>query len=86
MLRGKWIYKLKQGLSGEILRYKARWVVQGFESEKSIDYNKTFASVVKSMSYKAIFAFCAAHNHEIELIDIKTAFLYQHIDKKIYVK
>ena len=38
------------------------------------------------MSYKAIFAFCAACDHKIELIDIKTAFLYECIDKKIYVK
>lgn len=51
VLRGKWTYKLKQEPSGEILRYKARWVVQGFEQEKDIDYNETFASMVKPMSY-----------------------------------
>ena len=86
VLRGKWTYKLKRGLSGEILRYKARWVVQGFEQEKGIDYNETFTSVVKLMSYKAIFAFCAACNHEIKLIDTKTAFLYRYIDEKIYME
>lgn len=38
------------------------------------------------MSYKAIFAFYAACDHKIELIDIKTAFLYECIDEEIYVK
>ena len=68
------------------MRYKARWVVQSFEQEKSNNYNETLASVVKPMSYKAIFAFCAACDYEIKLMNIKTAFLYGYIDEKIYVK
>lgn len=68
------------------MRYKARWVVQDFEQEKNIDYNEVFALVIKLISYKAIFAFCAACDHEIKLMDIKIVFLYEYIDEKIYVE
>ena len=86
VLCGKWVYKLKRGLNGEILRWKARWVVRGFEQQEGIDYNETFASVVKPMSYKAMFAIAAALDLEIHQIDVKTAFLYRDIDEEIYVE
>jgi hypothetical protein len=60
VLGDKGVCKRKRGPNGEILRYKARWVVRGFEHECGIDYNETFAAVVKPMSYKALFAVAAA--------------------------
>jgi hypothetical protein len=85
VLRGKWVYKVKRGGKGEILRHKARFVVRGFEQEEGIDYHETFASVVKPMSYKAIFAIAAALDLEVEQMDVKTAFLYGDIDEDIYI-
>jgi hypothetical protein len=86
VLGGKWVYKLKRGPNGEILRHKARWVVRGFEQEYGIDYNETFASVVKPMSYKALFAVAAALDLEIHQMDVKTAFLYGLVEEEIYVE
>jgi len=86
VLRGKWVYKLKRGPQGEIIRYKARWVVRGFEQEEGIDYKETFASVVKPMSYKALFAIAAALDLEIGQMDVKTAFLHGDIDEEVYIE
>lgn len=66
----KFVYKLKRGPSGEIVRYKARWVVRGFQQEKRLDCQETFASVVKLMIYKAIFAIAAALNLELHQMDV----------------
>jgi hypothetical protein len=84
-LTGKWVFKIKRGAQGEILRYKARWVVRGFEQREGLDFHETFASVVKPMSYKAIFALAAAYDWEIEQMDVKTAFLYGDIDEDIWI-
>lgn len=86
VLSGKWVYKLKKGPNGEILRHKARWVARGFEQTQGIDYDETFASVVKPMSYKAIFAIAAALDLELEQMDVKTAFLYGDIDEEVYME
>ena len=86
ILRGKWVFKLKRGAAGEILRYKARWVARGFEQQEGVDFYETFASVVKPMSYKAIFAIAAAHDLEIEQMDVKTAFLYGDVEEEIYMQ
>jgi len=53
VLGGKWVYRLKRGSGGEIQRYKARWVARGFEQRFGIDFNETFAAVVKPMAYKS---------------------------------
>lgn len=84
-LGGKWVYKIKRGPQGEVARYKARWVVRGFEQREGIDFNETFASVVKLMSYKAIFVLTAALNWELEQMDVKIVFLYGNVEEVIYV-
>lgn len=72
---------VKEGSYG----YKARWVVKGYEQQAGVDFNETFASVVKPMSYKALFATAAARDFEIEQMDVKTALLYGSVEEEIYV-
>jgi hypothetical protein len=52
------------------------------------EYLETFASVVKLMSYKTLFAIIAANDYEIEQMDVKTAFLYSNLldDQPIYIE
>ena len=57
-----------------------------FEQEENFDYHKTFATVVKPMSYKALFAIALALDLEIEQLDVQTAFLYGAIDEEIFVE
>lgn len=56
VLRGKWTYKVKRDESGNVSRYKARWVVKGHEQRFGIDYDQTFAGVAKNFAWKVALA------------------------------
>ena len=86
MLRGKWVYKLKRRVDNTIARFKARWVVKGYEQLYSIDYDQTFAGVTKTQSWKIILAIAAILDYEIEQMDAITAFLNGKTDSTIYIE
>lgn len=49
-------------LDGSIKKYKVRYVVRGFEQRFGHDYTETWASVIKSNSYKVLMAKTAAED------------------------
>lgn len=51
-----------------------------------MDFNQTFAAMVKRMSFQALFTIAAFYNLDIDQIDVKTAFLHDIIDQLLYVK
>ena len=59
--------------------------MKGYEQQARVDFNETFASVVKPMSYKALFAIAAVRDLEIEQMDVKTTSIYGSVKEEIYV-
>jgi hypothetical protein len=89
VLGGKWVYKRKRvvNINGELrIRYKARWVAKGYLQRHEIDFDQTWALVIKSMTYKTLFAFAAANQWHIRQGDVKIAFLNREITEKVYVE
>lgn len=84
-LGGKWVYKIKRDVDGNIARFKARWVVKGYLQQFGIDFDQTFAAVVKPMAFRVLFAVAAFFDLDIDQMDVKTAFLYGLIDQLVYV-
>jgi transposase InsO family protein/ribonuclease HI len=82
----KWVFKTKLNSAGEMSRYKARLVVQGFTQVEGVDYFDTYAPVVNITTIRTLLACGAAHDWEMEQMDIDTAFLNAMVDEEIYVK
>jgi hypothetical protein len=46
----KWVWKIKEGEKGEVVRNKSRLVAQGFRQKEWIDYEETFAPIARFVS------------------------------------
>ena len=82
----KWIYKVKHDEDGNIERYKARLVAQGFSQKEGIDYDETFSPVVRFESIRTVLALAAQFGLSLHQMDVKTAFLNGELKEKIYMK
>jgi hypothetical protein len=82
----KWVYKLKTKSDGSVDRYKSRVCAKGFTQVKDVDYRDTFAPVLKYKSLRLILALATILKYDIELLDVKTAFLNATLKEEVYMK
>lgn len=71
----QWIYKIKCNADGTIERYKAHFVAKGYSQIAGIDYDETFAPVVKYNSIHTILAIVTFEDLKLHHVDVNTAFL-----------
>lgn len=55
----KWVFKLERDADLNPIKYKARLVAQGFSQLSSIDFEDTFAPVVRMTSLRILLAMAA---------------------------
>jgi hypothetical protein len=55
----KWVYKIKVDALNVFERYKARLVAQGFSQIARLDFNETWAPVVRIESVRVLLALAA---------------------------
>nr|GEX19797.1 putative ribonuclease H-like domain-containing protein [Tanacetum cinerariifolium] len=81
----KSVYMNKKDERGIVVRNKARLVAQGHIQEEGIDYDEVFAPVTKIEAIKIFLAFASFMGFIVYQMDVKSAFLYDTIEEKVYV-
>ena len=81
----KWVFKIKVDGNNNIERYKCRIVAKGYSQIAGLDFDQTFAPVVRIESIRCLLALGAYHNLHMLHIDCKTAFLNGQSDLELYV-
>lgn len=84
-IKSKWIFKIKSRADGSIDRYKARLVAKGYSQIPEIDYKSTFAPVASSNTIRMALALATFNDMELVQFDIKTAFLYGHLEEELFM-
>ena len=82
----KWVFSLKINAMGAIDKYKARLVARGFTQEEGVDYETTFAPVVKYTTLRVLLAIALAKGLRVTQMDIVTAYLYADLDCEILME
>lgn len=85
-IKSKWVFAVKTNSDGEVMRYKARLVAKGFSQMPGIDFDETFAPVVKYTSIRFCLAIAAVLDLEITQMDVVTAFLYGDLKENVYME
>ena len=71
----RWVFWNKLDQQGQIVRNKARLVVQGYNHEEGIDYDETFAPVERIEAIRILVAYASYMEFKLYQMDVKSAFL-----------
>lgn len=86
IVNGKWGFKVKGNVLGEVERFKAPYVAKGFTQVQGLDYEETFAPVVRLDSLRLLLAISSSRRCSPRQLDVKTAFLYGTLNEEIYMQ
>jgi len=80
-IKNRWVFMTKS--DGH---KKARLVAKGFSQIEGIDFDQIFSLVVRYKSIRSLLAAAALEQWYIEGLNVKSAFLYGHLDEEIYME
>jgi hypothetical protein len=80
-VKGRWVYAVKS--DGH---KKAHFVAKGFTQIYRIDFEEIFSPVVRFETVHLLLSIAALEDWDIEVLDVKTAFLFGELDEEIYIE
>jgi len=84
-ISSKWVYKIKFKPDGTIERFKALFVVRGFDQIKDKDYKHTFSPVAKLSTIRVLIALATTKGWPLHQLDINNAFLHGSLEEEVYI-
>ncbi|UYV76854.1 hypothetical protein LAZ67_14002208 [Cordylochernes scorpioides] len=81
----KWVFKTKCNSDGLVERHKARLVAKGYSQQYGIDYEETFAPVVRQSTIRMFLALAVEYNLILHQMDVQSAYLNGEIKEEIYM-
>jgi hypothetical protein len=82
----KWVFRNKQDEHGVVTRNKARLVAKGYSQIKGLDFEETYALVVRFESIRILLTYATYHGFQLYQMDVKSAFLNGPIKEEVYVE
>ena len=84
-ISNKWVFTKTFDKDGNLQKYKAQLVAQGFTQVPGMDYNETFSPVIRLEMIRAIIALAIAEDWEIQQMGVKGAYLNGKLKEEIFM-
>ena len=79
------MFIVKYAANEAVNRYKAKLIAKKFTQIYEIDYEKIFASTLRTDSLRILFALMTLKDMKAEQIDVNNAFIESDLEKVIYM-
>ena len=80
------MFTTKYNENGEEIKKKVRLVARGDRQKEGIDYNETFAPVVKMSTIRYLISYAHQNNLKLSQLDVECAFLNGRLKEEIYMR
>ena len=80
IIDGKWVLRRKRDGEGRIVRWKARYVVRGFQQQFGTDFTETFAPTIRPTTLRILLSIAAQKGATVVQADAKNAYLHSQND------
>ena len=81
----RWVFKNKLNADGKIVRNKARLVAKEYIQEFGVDFEESYALVVRLEAVRLLLAYAASRKIKLYQMDVKSAFLNGYVNEEVYV-
>lgn len=82
----RWVYKIKPATRAEKEIYKSRLVAKGFRQVCGVDYDDTYAPVVRLSALRILLSVSVNLGMHVHTMDVKNAFLNSELDYDVYME
>ena len=81
-----YVFDVKRLRDGTVEKFKARLVADGNTQKYGVDYDRIFATVVKTSTIRLALIIAAARDFNLTQIDIRQAYLQAELPEKLYMR
>ncbi|GJX82330.1 retrotransposon protein, putative, ty1-copia subclass [Tanacetum coccineum] len=79
----KWLFKKKTDMDGAVHTFKSRLVAKGFTQTYRVNYEFSLVAGIRAIGI--LIAIAMFYDYEIWQMDVKTAFLNEHLFEEVYM-
>ena len=84
IIGGRWVYSIKRDSQNNI-KFKSRYVAQGYTQSKGINYDTTYAPTAHLVSIRMIVNMAVQEGYILHQLDVNNAYLNSDVDYILYM-